>query len=127
MSYQTKIKSLEKKIQAYQAQYPKRDDKQKNYLNCLWLELAFWQLVQEGKVKLNPLWPKAEKSWEHLKEIYRKKGQWPKSRLRLFLLKQKPEYTGLLIKCIQRETNPKYLELAQWLMVKDKPRKKNLT
>jgi len=124
MSYQTKIKSLEKKIQAYQAQFPKRDDKQKSYLNCLWLELAFWQLVQEGKVKLHPLWPKVEKSWEHLKEIYREKGKWPRSRLRLFLLKQKPEYTGLLVNCIQRETNPEYLELARWLMVKDKPKKK---
>ena len=54
MSYQTKIKSLEKKIQAYQAQYPKRDDKQKNYLNCLWLEFKKWMLKCENhKAKIS--------------------------------------------------------------------------
>jgi len=115
-----KSKLLQQKIQACQAKYPKRDEKQKYYLSCLWLELAFWQLVQEGEVKLHPLWEKAEKSWEHLKEIYREKGKWPKSRLRLFLLKQKPEYTELLINCIQQETEEEYLEFGKWLMKNQK-------
>ena len=52
---QTKIQTLQQKIQAYQVKYHKRDDEQKHYLSCLWLELAFWQLVQEGKVKPHPL------------------------------------------------------------------------
>jgi hypothetical protein len=53
--YQPKIQAIQQTIQAYQAQYPKRNEEQKYQLNCLWLELAFWQLVQEGEIKLNPL------------------------------------------------------------------------
>lgn len=123
MNYQAKINTLQQKIQAYQAKYPKRNNEQKHYLSCLWLELASWQLVQEGKVKLHPLWPKIEKSWEHLKEIYRKTGKWPKSQLRTFLLKQKPEYTELLIDRIQQETKQEYSELAKWLMDEEKKEK----
>ncbi len=123
MNHQTKIQTFQQKIQAYQVKYPKRDDEKKYYLSCLWLELAFWQLVQEGKVKLHPLWPKVEKSWEHLKEIYRKKEKWPKSQLRLFLLKQKSEYADLLINRIQQETRQEYLELARWLKSKERKKK----
>ena len=41
MNHQAKIHSLQQKIQAYQAKHPKRDEKQKHHLSCLWLELAF--------------------------------------------------------------------------------------
>ena len=41
MNHQPKIHSLQQKIQEYQTQHPKRNEEQKYYLSCLWLELAF--------------------------------------------------------------------------------------
>jgi len=118
MTYQTKIQALNKKIQEYKTKYPKRSWEQTSYLNCLWLELAFWELAEAGEITISPLYFKAEKSWEHLKEIYRQKGSWPQRKLVLFLSKQKPEYTEMLIGIIEQEEKEEYLKLAQWLRKK---------
>jgi len=126
LNHQTKIHNLHQKIQEYKAQHPKRDQKKIHELNSLWIELAFWQAVQAGKGELDPLWFKVEKSWEHLKEIHQQTGRWPRSKLRLFLLKQKPKYTRFLINCIYLETNLEYLKFARWLLRKDQASKRKV-
>jgi hypothetical protein len=60
MDYQAKIKAVQQKIQAYQAQYPQRDREQEHKLSALWLELVYWQLAAKGEIKPDPLFFKAQ-------------------------------------------------------------------
>jgi len=60
MDCQTKIQILEKKIKDYQTENPQRSQEQKHKLSALWLELAYWQLVEKGEIKPDPLFFKAK-------------------------------------------------------------------
>jgi len=115
MDFSTKIQILEQKIKDYKAKYPKRNWEQIEELNCLWLELAYWQLVQKGEIKLPNYLEKVEKSWTHLKEIYQQKGKWPRKRLKEFLGRQKKEYREWLVWLVELEQEEKYLKFGKWL------------
>jgi hypothetical protein len=118
MDYQTKIQILEKKIKDYQEKHPQRDWIQKHKLNALWLELVYWQLVEKGEVKPDPLFFKVKEFWQNLKKSHQAKGRWSQAELEAFLARQPSEYTEYLISLIQQETKPEYLKLAQRLSKK---------
>jgi len=115
MDISTQIFKLQQKIKVYKTKFPKRTPLQTSKLNHLWLELLFWELIQKGEIELPNYLLKIEKSWEHLKEIYRVKGKWPRKELHAFLKKQSLNYTKCLIWIIELETNPKYLKFAHYL------------
>ena len=118
MDCQTKIQILEKKIKDYQAEHPQRSQEQKHKLNALWLELAYWQLVEKGEIKPDPLFFKAKEFWQNLKKAYQTKGKWPYAELKTFLSKQPPKYTEYLILLIHQESKPEYLKFAQRITFK---------
>jgi predicted AAA+ superfamily ATPase len=115
IDHQTKIQILQQLIQEYQTKYPQRNQEQKYELSCLWLELAYWQLVVEGKIKLDLLFFKVQEFWENLKRSYQRRGEWPYEELRDFLAKQPEEYAEYLIGFIKKENEREYLNLARWL------------
>ena len=115
MDHQTKIKNIQQKIQEYQTQYPQRNWEQKHKLSTLYLELVYWQLVEEGEIKPDPLFFKVKEFWGNLKKTYQTKGKWPYAELEAFLTQQVPKYKEYLISFIQQETKPEYLKLVQWL------------
>ena len=115
MDHQTKIKNIQQKIQEYQTQYPQRNWEQKNKLSALYLELVYWQLVEEGEIKPDPLFFKVKEFWQNLKKVHQTKGKWPYAELEAFLTQQVPKYKEYLISLIQQETKSEYLKLVQWL------------
>jgi hypothetical protein len=57
---QAKIKAVQQKIQEYQTKHSQRNQEQKHKLSSLWLELVYWQLVEKGEIKPDPLFFKAQ-------------------------------------------------------------------
>lgn len=110
-----KIQTVEQKIKDYQEKYPHRNWKQKHELSSLWVELLYWQLVEKGEIKPDPLFFKAEEFWKNLKRNYQRKGKWSYQELKEFLSGQPARYTEYLISFIQREDKKEYLKLTKWL------------
>ena len=107
------INSLKQKIQSYQ-KLPQTWE-QKHELSKLWLELAFWGLMEKGEIKPPKYLEKVEKSWKHLKEIYRQKRKWPRKRLKEFLKRQNLGYKRWLVWIIEQEKEEEYRKFGKWL------------